>query len=156
MRLLSLLCAMKETTEKNKGKMQADVTAADQYITCPTENGILNQSLKQCEKFIDKLYGLCGKEGDKPRTYRRKIGKVHLDYSKKKRKREATHRKMTRKLLECFNRDIKQINRMLDIFESKGSGFPLKHCEQRMFWIINTTYSQQKLMYDTKSHSCQN
>jgi hypothetical protein len=141
-------------TKKNKGKMQADATVADQYITYPTDNGILNQSRKQCEKFIDKLYDLSGKEGEKPRTYRRKIDKAYLNYSKKKKKREATHRKMTRKLLECVKRDIKQINNMLDIFESKGSLFPLKHLEQRIFWIINTAYAQQKLMYDTKTHSC--
>ena len=141
-------------TPKNKGKMQADATVADQYITFPTDNGILNQSRKQCEKLIDKLYDLSGKEGEKPRTYRRKIDKAYLDYSKKKRKREAIHRKMTRKLLECVNRDIKQVNKMLDIFESKGSRFPLKHPDQRMFWIINTAYAQQKLMYDTKTHSC--
>jgi hypothetical protein len=142
------------STPKNKGKMQADATVADQYITYPTDNGILNQSRKQCEKFIDKLYDLSGKEGEKPRTYRRKIDKAYLDYSKKKKKRETTHRKMTRKLLECVNRNIKQINNMLDIFESKGSRSPLKHLEQRMFWIINTAYAQQKLMYDTKTHSC--
>ena len=141
-------------TPKNKGKMQADATVADQYITYPTDNGILNQSRKQCEKFIDKLYDLSGKEGEKPRTYRRKIDKAYLDYSKKKKKREATHRKMTRKLLECVNRDIKQVNNMLDVFESKGSLFPLKHSEQRMFWVVNTAYAQQKHMYDKKSHSC--
>ena len=139
---------------KNKGKMQADATVADQYITYPTDNGILNQSRKQCEKFIDTLYDLSGKAGVKPRTYRREIDKAYLDYSKKKKKREAAHRKMTRKLLECVNRDIKQINNMLDFFESKGSWFPLKHLEQRMFWVINTAYTQQKLMYDTKTHSC--
>jgi hypothetical protein len=61
---------------------------------------------------------------------------------------------MTRKLLECVKRDIKQVNNLLDVFESKGSPFPLKQSEQRMFWIINTAYAQQKLMYDTKSHSC--
>ena len=142
------------STPKNKGKMQADATVADQYITYPTDNGILNQSRKQCEKFIDKLYDLSGKKGEKPRTYRRKIDKAYLCYSKKKKKGEATHRKMTRKLLECVNRDIKHINNMLDIVESKGSLFPLKHLEQRMFWIINTAYAQQKLMYDTKSHCC--
>jgi transposase, IS5 family len=141
-------------TPKNKGKMQADATVADQYITFPTDNGILNQSRKQCEKLIDKLYAISGKEGEKPRTYRRKIDKAYLDYSKKRRKREAIHRKMTRKLLECVRRDIKQINKMLDIFESKGSRFPLKHPDQRMFWIINTVYAQQKFMYDTKTHSC--
>ena len=31
----------------NKGKMQADATVADQYITYPTDNGILNQSRKK-------------------------------------------------------------------------------------------------------------
>src|SRR4030066_1158041 len=142
------------TSPKNKGKMQADATVADQYITYPTDNGILNQSRKQCEKFIDKLYDLSCKEGQKPRTYRRKIDKAYLDYSKKKKKRESTHRKMARKLLECVNRDIRQVNNMLDVFKSKGSRFPLNHSEQRMFWIINTAYAQQKLMYDKKSHSC--
>ncbi len=142
------------TNAKNKGKMQADATVADQYITYPTDNGILNQSRKQCEKFIDKLYTKSGKEGVKPRTYRREIDKAYLDYSKQKKKREATHRKMTRKLLECVKRDIKHINSMLDVFESKGSLFPLKHPEQRMFWVINTAYGQQKFMYDTKTHSC--
>lgn len=61
---------------------------------------------------------------------------------------------MTRKLLECVNRDIKHINAFLDHFEAKGSGFPLKHSEQRMLWIINTAYAQQKYMFDTKTHSC--
>jgi transposase, IS5 family len=43
-------------TPRNKGKMQADATVADQYITYPTDNGILNQSRKKCEKMIDSLY----------------------------------------------------------------------------------------------------
>jgi transposase, IS5 family len=143
-----------DTTPKNKGKMQADATVADQYITYPTDNGILNQSRKQCEKFIDKLYTKSGKEGVKPRTYRREMDKAYLDYSKQKKKREATHRKMTRKLLECVNRDIRHINKMLDTFKSTGSQFPLKPLEQRMFMVINTAYGQQKFMYDTKTHSC--
>lgn len=141
-------------TPKNKGKMQADATVADQYITYPTDNGILNQSRKQCEKIIDKLYELNNKKGVKPRTYRKKIDTAYLGYSKKKKKSKATHRKMTRKLLECVNRDIKHINNLLDVFELKGVHFPLKHSEQRMLWIINTVYSQQKGMYDTKTHSC--
>ncbi len=142
------------TSAKNKGKMQADATVADQYITYPTDNGILNQSRKQCEKIIDKLYNKSGKTGVKPRTYRREIDKAYLEYSKKKKKRETTHRKMTRKLLECVNRDIRHVNNMLDIFESNRAGFPLKHHDQIMFWVINTAYDQQKLMYDTKTHSC--
>jgi hypothetical protein len=104
-------------TPANKGKMKADATVADQYITYPTDNGLLNQSRKQCEKFIDQIYLLNGKKGTKPRTYRRKLDEAYVDYSKKKKKSNATHRKMTRKLLEGVNRDIKHINNMLDEFE---------------------------------------
>jgi len=139
---------------KNKGKMQADATVADQYITYPTDNGILNQSRKKCEKLIDKLYEMNDKQGVKPRTYRRTMDKAYLEFSKKKRKTKATYRKMIRKLLECVNRDIKHIDNMLDEFERKGRPFPLKHSEQRLFWIIRTAYMQQKFMYDTKTNSC--
>ena len=141
-------------TPANKGKMKADATVADQYITYPTDNGLLNQSRKQCEKFIDQLYLLNGKTGKKPRTYRRKLNEAYVDYSKKKKKSNATHRKMTRKLLEGVNRDIKHINNMLDEFEKEKRPFPLKPAQQRMFWIINNLYAQQKQMYDTHTHSC--
>jgi len=139
---------------KNKGKMQADATVTDQYITYPTDNGILNESRKKCEKMIDKLYEVNGKQGIKPRTYRRVMNKAFLEYSKKKRKTKGVHRKMTRKLLECVNRNIKHIDCMLDEFEQRGDPFPLKHSEQRMFWIIRAAYMQQKFMYDTDTHSC--
>ena len=144
-----------EEEPRNKGKMQSDATVADQYITYPTDNGILNESRKKCEKLIDKLYEKSGRHETKPRTYRRSMDKAFLEYSKKKRKAKGTHRKMTRKLLECVNRDIKHIDSMLDVFEQKGESFPLKHAEQRLFWIIRTAYGQQKLMYDTDTNSCQ-
>ena len=139
---------------KNKGKMQADATVADQYITYPTDNGILNEGRKKCEMMIDELYDKSGKQGIKPRTYRRVMSTAFLDYSKKKKKSKATHRKMTRKLLECVNRDIKHIDRLLDAFEQRGDRFPLTHAQQRMLWIIRTAFAQQKMMYDKDIHSC--
>ena len=141
---------------KNKGKLQADATVADQDIAYPTDNGILNESRKKCEKLIDTLYELDGKQGVKPRTYRRTMDRAYLDYSKKKTKSKGTHRKMTRKLLECVNRNIKHIDRMLDEFEKRGDRFPLTHAQQRLFWIIRTSFDQQKYMYDTDTHSCAN
>ena len=137
----------------NKGKMQADATVADQYITYPTDNGILNQSRKQYEKIIDKLYDLNGKQGTKPRTNRRKLDTLYLSYSKKKTKSKSAHRKMTRKLLEALKRDKGHINKLIDILLLENKRFPLNYKEQRMLWIIDTVYAQQKLMYDTKSHS---
>ena len=50
-------------TARNKGKMQADATVADQYITFPTDNGILNQSRKQCEKLIRHIWIIQRKKG---------------------------------------------------------------------------------------------
>ena len=141
-------------TPKNKGKMQADATVADQYVTHPTDNGILNQSRKQCEKLIDKLYEMNDKEGVKPRTYRRKVNTAYLNYSKKRKKSNAAHRKMTRKLLECVNRDIKYIDKLLDVFEEKEMRFPLNYPELRTLWIVRTVYAQQKYMYDSRTHSC--
>ena len=139
---------------KNKGKLQADATVADQDIAYPTDNGILNESRKKCEKMIDDLYELDGKQGVKPRTYRRTLDWAYLDYSKKKTKSKSTHRKMTRRLLECGKRNIKHIDRMLGEFEKRGDQFPLSHAQQRLFWIIRTSYDQQKYMYDTDTHSC--
>ncbi|NQY11532.1 MAG: IS5 family transposase [Flavobacteriales bacterium] len=139
---------------KNKGKLQMDATVADQHITYPTDSKILNSSRKQCEKMIDKLYELNHKKGTKPRTYRRKMDVQFLDYSKKKKKSKATHRKMNRKLLECVNRNLRHINKLLDIFETEQRPFPLTHKEQKMLWVIHTVYTQQKQMYDEKSNSC--
>lgn len=137
----------------NKGKIQLDATVADQYITHPTDSKILNQSRKQCEKMIDKLYELNNKKGTKPRTYRRKLDMAFLNYVKKKNKSKSTHRKMNRKLLESLKRDIGHINRLLDIFEKRKVAFPLSDKEQRMLWIVNIVYEQQKLMYGNKVNS---
>lgn len=74
----------------NKGKLQMDATVADQYITFPTDSKILNESRKQCEKMIDKLYGFNGKKEIKPRTYHLVMATVFLDYSKKKKSKPFT------------------------------------------------------------------
>jgi len=134
----------------NKGKMQADATVADQYIKYPTDSGLLNSARKKSEKMIDILYELEGKKGVKPKTYRKNLDQAFLNYSKKKRKPKGAHRQMNRKLLEALNRNIKQINKMLDGF----SIFPFTPNQQRFLWIITTLYQQQKEMYDSKTHSC--
>ena len=135
----------------NSGRLQMDATVADQYITYPTDAKILNASRIQCEKMIDKLYALNGKKEIKPRTYRLKTDTVFLDYSKKKNKSKATHRKMNRKLLECIKRDLRHIDTLLDTYQANNNNkFPLNYKEQKMLWVIHTVYAQQKLMYDQK------
>ena len=140
----------------NQGKLQMDATVADQYISYPTDSKLLNTSRKQLEKIIDKLYGLLDKKGTKPRTYRRKMDASFLDYAKKKKKSNATHRKMNRKLLECVKRNIKHIHNQLDQLEAISSVFPLNYKEQKMLWVIQTLYHQQQQMYNQNTKRCDN
>ena len=138
---------------KNKGKMQADATVADQYITYPTDSETLNQSRKKLEGIIDNLYIKDRKQGVKPRTYRRSLSKDFLNYSKKRKKSKADHRKMNRKLLEAVRRNIGYIDTYLDKFESANDPFPLSKNEQHILFVIRTVYDQQKTMYDNKTNS---
>jgi len=128
---------------KNKGKLQADATVADQYITYPTDPGLLNESRKKCEAMIDKLYALTGKKGVKPRTYRRNMDKAYISYSKKKNHSKPEIRKIKRKLLEVVKRDMKHIDSLLDQAEVQVEKFPLNRREQKLLWVIHTVYGQQ-------------
>ena len=94
-----------------------------------------------------------GKEGVKPRTYRKNMDSAFLTYSKKKKKSGKVHRKMTRLLLETIKRNLLHIDNMLDTFEAKNKCFPLSGKDQRMLWIIKTVYAQQKFMFDEKVKS---
>jgi hypothetical protein len=142
----------------NKGKMQADATVADQYITFPTDAKLLNSSRKKLDVMIDKLYYFSAKKITKPRTYRRVLDTAFLNYSKKKNKRKSAHRKMKRKLLESVKRNIKFVNTMLpdpEILEL-GKQYPLTKKDILLLEIIQKVYLQQKQMYDDKTNSCSN
>ena len=129
---------------KNKGRLQLAATVADQYITYPTDPGILNECRKKCEDMIDKLYALTGKKGVKPRTYRRNMDKAYISYSKKKNHSKPEIRKIKRKLLEAVKRDLKHIDRLLDQAEVQVGRFPLNRQEQKLLWVIHTVYEQQQ------------
>ncbi len=143
-----------EKEPKNKGRLQIDATVADQYISYPTDPGLLNECRENCEKMIDKLYAVNGKEGIKPRTYRRKMRKSFLSYSKKNNKSKEAIRKIKRKLLEAVGRDIQHIDCLLDQVERKGKKFPLNKREQKLMWVIRTVLNQQRQMYRENSNSC--
>ena len=63
----------------NKGKLQVDATVADQYISFPTDNGILNESHKKCGMLIVTLYELIDNLIVKFRTYRRTMDQAYPD-----------------------------------------------------------------------------
>lgn len=145
-----------ENHPPNKGKLQADATVADQYITFPTDAKLLNSSRKKLDEMIDKLYHYHGKIMVKPRTYKRKLDTAFLSYSKKKNKGKSAHRKMKRKLLESVNRNLNFVKVMLPdgAILQMGKDYPLSKRDLALFDIIEKVYLQQKQMYDDNTNSC--
>lgn len=139
----------------NKGQLKIDASVADQRIKYPTDLSLLSDSREEAERIIDILYKKGLDNGfeslkSKPRDYRRVAKKQYLNISKKKHKTKKVIRKGIRQQLQYLNRDIKIINQLLDLF---GDNFPLKHRDQRIFWVIQHIYDQQKWMYDNKKKS---
>jgi hypothetical protein len=103
---------------------------------------------------VDVLY----KKGDfavKPRTYRRNALKEYLALAKKGNKSKRVIWVMLGKQLRYVRRNISTIEKMLNKVEQEGEGkFPLKHRDQKIFWMIQHLFDQQMYMYQNKVQSC--
>jgi len=105
---------------------------------------------KSTESIIDNLFEPLRGQITKPRTYRKVARKKYLAESKKKRKTTKTLRSAIRYMLNCLDRNIVSINKMLDALPV-GS---LSDKQLRQFWIIQTLNDQQRRMYSEKTHQC--
>lgn len=139
----------------NHGHLKIDATVADQYVRYPNDLSLVNEARLKTEKIIDLLYEkLKGQMPVKPRTYRKVAHQRYLQEAKKKQKSAKSVRKALRYLLNCVQRNLSYIDQMLDML---GDGaFPLPYKYQRNLWVVHTLYTQQKQMYDEKSHICPN
>ena len=154
--VLAVVCGAKykgkeNITTKNKGKLKLDATVADQNITYPNDLNLLNTAREKTEAMIDTLFEhMRDRLKVKPRTYRKVAREKYLAESKKRQVNKKTLRSAIRYHLNCLDRNIKNINMMLDMLKEN----PLKHKTLREFWIIQTLNDQQRKMYDEKSNSC--
>lgn len=136
-----------------KGKLKIDATVADQYIRYPTDLSLVNEARIKTEGIIDLLWELLKDQLPvKPRTYRKVAHKRYLSQSKKKKASKASLRKALRYLLNCVERNLGHIDRMLDMVD--GRVFPLPRKYQRQLWVIHTLYDQQRGMYDARRRRC--
>lgn len=159
----------------NKGVLKIDATVANQKIVYPTDAGLLNTARKESERFIDLLYKQSTYTA-KPRTYRRIARTEFLNFSKNRRKSKKVIRKFIRKQLGYLNRNITHIEKLLDNIKEKRTSlrdeilkenetnfyqkyvpnplkFSLSWRDQKIYWVIQLLYEQQKQMYDDKTHS---
>lgn len=134
---------------KNKGHLIVDASVAPADIKYPTDLDLLNEAREKSERLIDLLY-VPEKGKVKPRTYREKAHKDYISVTKQRKKRKKTIRKAVRSQLNYLGRDLKTIEKLLD--EKGAQSFPLAHKYQKMYWVIQEVYRQQKQMYDDKTH----
>jgi transposase, IS5 family len=142
----------------NKGTLKIDATACDQQILYPTDLGLLNRCREESERIIDILHkeatALKLTTSKKPRTYRCSARAVYLSIAKQKRKNKKVIRKGIGQQLRYLRRNIKSIEKLLDLFEgAEGIKFPLDHRTHRIYWVIQHVYEQQRFMYENRIHS---
>ncbi|MGQ1787996.1 IS5 family transposase [Saccharicrinis sp. GN24d3] len=139
-------------SDGNKGTLKVDATVADQEITYPTDLKLLNECRENLERIIDLLHNH-SIDKKKPRTYRRVARKDYLAVAKNKKKSSKAIRKGMRKQLQYVSRDIKIVDRQILDLDSKVK---LSHRDLEILSTIRKIYDQQKVMYDTKTHKCDN
>jgi len=134
----------------NKGQLIVDATVAPSDIKYPTDLDLLNEAREKSELLIDLLSEPApGKV--KTRTYRKKARKEYLAATEQRKKQKKTiPNKSIKKQLNYLKRNLQTIEKLLD---EKGSGsFSLDYKFQRIYFIIQEVYCQQKQMYDEKRH----
>lgn len=132
---------------QNKGEVILDASACPQDIAYPTDIGLLNKAREITEDIIDELYEK-NNESSKPRTYREVARKAYLKVAQNKNPSKKAIHKGIKSQLQYLRRNIKTIEKQLDSYDD----FPLSHCNQRSYWIIQTLYDQQFGMFKTNSH----
>lgn len=157
------------TPTTNKGTLKIDATVANQKIVFPTDAHLLNTAREESERIIDILY----KQTEatiKPRDYRRIARKEYIAFSKNKNKTKKQIRKFNKKQLGYLKRNISHIEKLLDqiiwlkqnqeftgmlpgIKDKYPLKFPSTARDQKIYWVIQHIYQQQKYMYENHTHS---
>jgi len=136
----------------HKGKLIVDATVVEQAIRFPTDLCLLNEAREISEKIIDELHPHTPFK-KKPRTYREEARKAYLAIVKRRsRPGKKLYRKGNKQQLQYLRRNFSHIEKMLDSLAGKAS--PLLHKRLRQYWIIQTLFAQQEMMWQNKSHRC--
>lgn len=131
--------------QENKGTIILDATCAPQNISFPQDTHLLNECREKLEDIIDIICAANSLE--KPRTYRREARKDFLNIARSRRRTTVKIRKAIKKQLQYIRRDFSYIDGYL------SNGYTLKPKQEKLLCVLRTLYSQQKSMYEEKSHS---
>ncbi len=140
-----------QDTPTPQGTLILDATCVPQDIRFPTDLSLLNEAREKLEKLIDHLHRQSLKKRKKPRTYRKIARKAYLAVAKKPGSTQKVMRHAIKKQLGYVRRNLTTIDTMLEHPEAM-----LTPKQQRELSTIRKLYAQQRHMYETKTHRCEN
>lgn len=134
-----------KTEPKNKGTMIIDSSCVPQYIAYPQDINLLDEARKKLEAMIDHI---CSENSlKKPRTYRKEARKAYLSIARSRKKTAVKLRKGIKAQLQYIKRDLAFMDSYLK------AGYAVDERTAGLLAVIRKLYSQQKHMYDTKTHT---
>ena len=128
----------------NRGTLIVDATCAPSQIKYPQDTALLNEAREFTETLIDVLHTPGTK---KPRTYRKNAHKDYMSIVRSRKPGGKKIRKAIGKQLNYLSRNLKSIDTLLE------NGGTLNSQQQFKLDTIRHVYTQQKTMYDTRTHS---
>jgi len=135
---------------KNKGTMLLDATCHPADIKYPTDTGLLNHARELTEQIIDELHEQLKRPGyEKPRTYREVARNDFLAFTKRRKPSQQHIRSAIRKQLQYVRRNLDTIDGQI-VQGAVLNG--IKEDLQKKLVTIRTLYTQQKRMYDERTH----
>lgn len=132
----------------HQGSLIIDATACPQDIAYPTDLDLLEDARRKSEELMDFAFGFSSLE-KKPRNYREIARKDYLKTAQKKNKSRKEIRRANKKQLGYLRRNIATINMILDHCDA----IPFDKKQYKYWFVIQHLYEQQRMMYDTNTHS---
>lgn len=140
----------KKRRKKNHGKLIMDATVAPSDIKYPTDIDLLNQCRAHYETAIDILWKVLPHTGHKLPYSAKKARKSYLSIAKSKRWTAKKLRKAIGEQLEYIEKAQKRFARLMVLVpEVKLPNWLLDRLQ-----VIPLVYSQQKEMYEHRTHTC--
>jgi len=144
----------KKKQKKNRGKLIMDATVAPADIKYPTDIDLLNKSREHLETAVDILWKDVPHKGHKLPYSRKTARKSYLSLAKSKKWTAAKCRAAIGCQLRCIEQATKRLEELKELVPDYEKKFP--SWLHKRLEVIPQVYAQQKEMYDSHTHKCEN
>lgn len=139
--------------KKNRGKLIMDATVAPADIKYPTDIDLLNKSREHLETAVTILWKEVPHKGHKLPYSPKAARKSYLSLAKSKKWTEAKCRTAIGDQLRCIEQATKRLEELKALVPDYEKRFPT--WLHRRLEVIPLVYAQQKQMYDSHTHKCE-